>query len=33
MDQDSAFMCHPDELLFKSLKHKIKTVAPCNHQS
>ena len=33
MDQNSAFMPSLMNVLFKKLDIKIKTVAPCNHQS
>ena len=33
MDLDSAFMSSLMSYLFKKLGIKIKTVAPCNHQS
>ena len=33
MDQDSAFMSTLMSYLFKRLKIKLKTVAPCNHKS
>ena len=33
MDQESAFMSTPMTYLFRRLYIKIKTVAPCNHQS
>ena len=33
MDQDSAFMSSLMTHLFNRLNIKIKTIAPCNHQS
>ena len=33
MDQDSAFMSTLMNYLFRKLNIKIKTIAPCNHQS